>query len=192
MDAQLQVLAEIIEATDRAGIPVWFVGGYGIDALEGRITRPHGDIDIMARDIDLDRLHDAAIVHGFHIDDYEPPHHVMASKDGVHVDCIVWRRLGDGRVAIDTGEKGVFAMPGDALCEEPNGSLCDHPVRSGGYELIYCMKAGFRSYEPGSELREKDRHDLEILCRHIRPERRELLAEGFAPLPRVDGASGQC
>jgi lincosamide nucleotidyltransferase A/C/D/E len=184
LDAQLQVLVDIIEITDREGIAVWFVGGYGIDALEGRITRPHGDIDIMAQDTDLDRLHAAAIANGFRVDDYTPPHHVMASKDGVHVDCIVWRRLGDGRLAIDTGEKGVFAMPGEALCDEPNGVLCGLPVRSGGYELIYCLKAGFRAYAPESELRDKDRHDLEILCRRIPAARREELHGYFVPLAR--------
>jgi lincosamide nucleotidyltransferase A/C/D/E len=182
VDDQLEVLSEIIEVTDRAGIAVWFVGGYGIDALEGRITRPHGDIDIMAEDADLDRLHAAALAGGFHVDDYTPPHHVMASKDGVHVDCIVWRRLEDGRVAIDTGEKGIFAMPPEALCEEPNGALCGRPVRSGGYELIYCLKAGFRAYAPDAELRDKDRQDLEILCRHISPERRQELHAHLVPL----------
>lgn len=41
MNDQLQVLEELITVTESAGVPVWFMGGYGLDALpETRTRRP--------------------------------------------------------------------------------------------------------------------------------------------------------
>ena len=188
--AQLEVLCTIIRATERAGIPVWFIGGYGVDALEGRITRQHGDIDILARAEDAGRLRDAALRNGFSIDDVEPPHHAMVSRGGQHVDCVFWQERDDGLQVIDTGQRGVYVCPEGALPDEPNGTLCGLPVRAAGYELLYCLKAGFSRYAPETELRQKDREDLELLRRHISSERLEALEAHFEPLPGTRRAPG--
>ena len=47
---------EILHAFERAGIPVWIEGGWGIDALLGVQHREHGDLDIV---IDAPRAEDA-------------------------------------------------------------------------------------------------------------------------------------
>ncbi|SEG91207.1 lincosamide nucleotidyltransferase A/C/D/E [Nonomuraea solani] len=39
----------VLEALRRAGCEVWIGGGWGIDALVGRVTRPHGDLDLLHR-----------------------------------------------------------------------------------------------------------------------------------------------
>jgi len=49
MDMQVQILEELITLTEATSIPIWFYGGYALDALEGKSTRPHGDIDFFAR-----------------------------------------------------------------------------------------------------------------------------------------------
>lgn len=49
-------LTDLLSAFDRASIPVWIGGGWGIDALVGNQTREHRDLDIMypiERDDDL-------------------------------------------------------------------------------------------------------------------------------------------
>jgi lincosamide nucleotidyltransferase A/C/D/E len=38
---------EIVERLSAAGIRTWICGGWGIDALLGRRTRPHKDLDIL-------------------------------------------------------------------------------------------------------------------------------------------------
>lgn len=43
---QLDILFEIIGAAHEAGIPLFITGGYGLDALYGKLTRDHRDIDI--------------------------------------------------------------------------------------------------------------------------------------------------
>jgi len=42
-----QDAVRIIERLSAAGIGVWICGGWGIDALLGRGTRPHKDLDIL-------------------------------------------------------------------------------------------------------------------------------------------------
>ncbi|AQZ60789.1 putative aminoglycoside nucleotidyltransferase [[Actinomadura] parvosata subsp. kistnae] len=39
----------VLEALRKAGCAVWVAGGWGIDALVGRVTREHGDLDLLHR-----------------------------------------------------------------------------------------------------------------------------------------------
>ena len=39
--------ADLCRAFDRAGVRCWVVGGWGVDALLGRCTRPHKDLDVL-------------------------------------------------------------------------------------------------------------------------------------------------
>ena len=41
---------EVIDALSEAGVPAWLVGGWGVDALLGTVTRTHGDADVLVRD----------------------------------------------------------------------------------------------------------------------------------------------
>jgi lincosamide nucleotidyltransferase A/C/D/E len=50
-----QVL-EILDRLDAAGVEWWLDGGWGVDALLGRETRPHDDLDFAVRAEDIDRL----------------------------------------------------------------------------------------------------------------------------------------
>jgi lincosamide nucleotidyltransferase A/C/D/E len=41
----------VLDQLDRAGLMVWLDGGWGVDALLGRHSRPHQDLDlVIARD----------------------------------------------------------------------------------------------------------------------------------------------
>ena len=44
--AQLDLLARLLEAAARRELPVWLGGGWAIDARLGRITRAHDDLDL--------------------------------------------------------------------------------------------------------------------------------------------------
>lgn len=54
-DAQLAMIAEITAALSAEGIAHWLFGGWGLDFLAGRITRPHDDIDFFVWDAEFDR-----------------------------------------------------------------------------------------------------------------------------------------
>ncbi|GAA4961717.1 lincosamide nucleotidyltransferase A/C/D/E [Nonomuraea thailandensis] len=40
---------DVLETLGKAGCQVWVAGGWGIDALVGRVTREHGDLDLLHR-----------------------------------------------------------------------------------------------------------------------------------------------
>lgn len=47
---------ELCEALEGASVRYWVIGGWGVDALLGRETRPHKDLDILALVDDLVQL----------------------------------------------------------------------------------------------------------------------------------------
>lgn len=46
-ESQLKVLAEISTISETIGVEFWLRGGWAIDFLLGKITRPHDDIDLV-------------------------------------------------------------------------------------------------------------------------------------------------
>jgi len=56
---------EIIECLAAAGTQVWVCGGWGIDALLGRETRPHKDLDILLHLDDIVRARKLLECDGF-------------------------------------------------------------------------------------------------------------------------------
>lgn len=53
--------AEVYRGLTRAGARCWVVGGWGVDALVGRCTRPHKDLDVLLvlseHEVAWDHLH---------------------------------------------------------------------------------------------------------------------------------------
>ena len=47
---------DLLEKIEQIGIDVWIDGGWGVDALLGRQTRPHNDIDIFVQKKDDQKL----------------------------------------------------------------------------------------------------------------------------------------
>ena len=45
-------LVLVIDSLEAEGMPYWLAGGWGVDALVGRRTRPHKDIDVVIEDFD--------------------------------------------------------------------------------------------------------------------------------------------
>ncbi|WP_445256543.1 nucleotidyltransferase domain-containing protein [Nocardioides aurantiacus] len=44
---ELQDLVDLLDALDDLGAAYWLDGGWGVDALLGDQTRPHGDVDLV-------------------------------------------------------------------------------------------------------------------------------------------------
>ena len=49
-------MAEVLDRFDRAGLWYCIEGGWGVDALLGRQTRDHRDLDLAVRMEDVERL----------------------------------------------------------------------------------------------------------------------------------------
>ncbi|MHA1547625.1 MAG: nucleotidyltransferase domain-containing protein, partial [Alphaproteobacteria bacterium] len=50
------ILLSLYQRLKEEGIKVWIDGGWGVDALLGEQTRPHGDLDLVVQERDLVRL----------------------------------------------------------------------------------------------------------------------------------------
>jgi len=182
MNPRAQILGEVVGLTEAVGIPIWFYGGYALDALEGRPLRAHSDIDFFVRKEEHGRLRDVLIPEGFEITE-RGPHYTKFRKRGQSVECLTYERLEDGALVTDTGETGVFPWPDNSFPDEPNATLVGKPVRVISYEALYVFKAGYQSYDPSQPLRDKDGEDLGIICQRIPPDVRAGLASLFDPLP---------
>ncbi len=51
-----EALSDLCQALENEGIAIWIDGGWAVDALLGKQTRPHSDADLVVEDKDLDRL----------------------------------------------------------------------------------------------------------------------------------------
>ena len=59
---------EIYEKLSTNGIQVWLTGGWGIDALLGRQTRPHKDLDVIMLLDDMLRMRELLSMDGYELD----------------------------------------------------------------------------------------------------------------------------
>lgn len=55
----------LYRALSDAGVRCWVVGGWGVDALIDRQTRPHKDLDVLVLRQDLPQLRKVMVEHGF-------------------------------------------------------------------------------------------------------------------------------
>jgi lincosamide nucleotidyltransferase A/C/D/E len=55
----------LYELLDQNGVRCWVMGGWGVDALLGRVTRVHKDLDLLVRISDLPRYSEIVQSHGF-------------------------------------------------------------------------------------------------------------------------------
>ena len=182
MDRQSRVLEEIVDVTEANDIPIWFYGGYALDALEGKAVRSHGDVDLFVRERDHEKLREILTSSGFAIREKHPKA-TMFEGMGQSVECLTYRQLADGMYVTDAGETGIYPWPDNSFPDEPNAVLMGKPVRVISYEALYVFKAGYQTYDPRQPLRDKDAADLRIICQRIPLEIREKLALLFDPLP---------
>jgi lincosamide nucleotidyltransferase A/C/D/E len=106
----------LYRALEAAGAPVWLIGGWGVDALVGRQTRPHHDVDVLVDVADLERFRLCLINLGFGLEYTwhdevrwirhdtwsspleQPSAFVYGHADGREVDVHVVRQTGDGEL----------------------------------------------------------------------------------------------
>lgn len=153
-------VAQILGDLEEAGVTAWVDGGWGVDALVGRTTRDHADLDLAidrAELADVTRAlesagfrHDAAVEPGL------PARLVMRDERGRQVDVHPLRfdASGDGwqQLSEDGSRWGRYPAGGLAGW----GSVAGRRVR--------CLTAELQvRFHQGYELTDKDRHDLELL-----------------------------
>ena len=144
----------VLEGLDRAGVRVWLEGGWAVDALVGRQTRPHRDLDL---DIDV-RQTDAALealrTLGYRTDGDFRPNRLELTAPGRGLVDLHFLTFDDAGNAVQFGMAGeVYPCPAEAFV---SGSLAGRRVHT----LAAAQQIAWRT---GYEMREVDRHDLALL-----------------------------
>jgi lincosamide nucleotidyltransferase A/C/D/E len=152
----------VLDCLERNGITAWVDGGWGIDALVGRATRRHEDLDLVVAQDDqaaargalagLGFEHDASVEPGL------PARLVLVASGGRHVDLhpVVFDERGNGWQPLGGGAYGIYPAEGLTGTGEVNG----RPVRCLTPELQLRHHLG---YPPDDD----DRHDLRLLADHF-------------------------
>jgi lincosamide nucleotidyltransferase A/C/D/E len=144
-------VVELCRRLEGLGIEIWLDGGWGVDALLGRQTRPHDDLDIVVEQRALARLRGLLEADGFRDaprDDTRPWNFVLGHPDGRLVDfhVVVFDRDGNG-----VSGPGVFP----ASSFGARGTIEGHTVR--------CLTVEHQLARSGYPLRDKDVADLAAL-----------------------------
>jgi len=150
------------------GIQIWLTGGWGIDALLGKETRPHKDLDALLLLNDMVRMNKILSTAGYKLRDLWSENKwtidsqgkrtatafVLQDGEGHEFDAHAIRldNQGNGVPAWEEVEGFLFSKAGLA----GNGMIAGFPIRCITPEMqIYC--------HTGYELPEKQLRDLELL-----------------------------
>jgi lincosamide nucleotidyltransferase A/C/D/E len=149
-------IVELYRALDQAGVAIWIDGGWAVDAVVGRQTRSHNDLDIAVEARVLARLQQFLAERGY----LQMPSD-DASQWSFVVDDGGGRKI-DVHVVVLDEHGGVWADPIDGIAY-PAGSLTGEGIIAGA--TVRCVSAEFllqfkTSYPP----RAIDRQDVAYLC----------------------------
>lgn len=169
MDAA--AVAALYRELENAGIRIWLMGGWGVDALLGRETREHHDLDLLVEAADLERLRLELAERGFRFAYIwweevwwvrdgawrspleEPTAFVYRNAAGREIDVHTVRTTADGEVELLWNAPYAFTHEGLA----GTGTVGGHPVRCLSVELQ-------RRAHTGYELPAHHARDLELLA----------------------------
>jgi lincosamide nucleotidyltransferase A/C/D/E len=139
------------------GIRIWIDGGWGVDALLDRQTRPHKDLDIVLEDEHLVRFERFLVSRGYQRTKREierPFNFVLADRGGREIDVHV--------ISLDQNGNGIYGLPENGLMYPADsltgtGTINGCPVR--------CITPQWMvKFHSGYELSEKDYQDVSAIC----------------------------
>jgi len=136
------------------GVQAWLDGGWGVDALLGRITRPHNDLDLV---LALDALTVAVEVlvrNGFGIEEEELGRVVLEHADHGRVDL--------HPVTFDPHGNAVQVQPAESPLVYPHAGFVSGWILG---RAVACIAADVQVYARlGYDRSEKHRQDVVALC----------------------------
>lgn len=153
---------EVLDHLEAAGIPVWLDGGWGVDALVGRQSRPHDDLDLVIPREQLSRAQELLTQLGFqhaaNITPGLPARLVLRAPNDRQIDFhpVVFDSAGNGQQELGDGTWGTY--PAGGLIG--SGQVAGRGVRCITAELQLRHHLG---YEPGAD----DRQDMRLLSEHF-------------------------
>lgn len=155
-----ETVADIFSGLERAGIRIWVDGGWCVDALLGRQTRPHSDLDIALAASDAPALRLWLSGRGFapRLDPASPDwNFVCEAAGGDRIDVHAFVMDGQGDCFLGPPELGQVYPAGSLLGE---GRIAGVAVRCVTAPCMIRFKTSF-------EQREIDRTDVQALRAHL-------------------------
>ena len=151
------------------GITIWVDGGWGVDALLGKQTRAHKDLDIAVQQKDVAKLREILQGRGYkdiRLAEARPWNFVLGDASGREVDFHVIVIDENGNGLYGPSEKGEM-YPAEAL--GGTGSIAGRSVR--------CISPQWSvRFHSGYKLMEKDFRDVSALCEKFGIELPEVFA----------------
>jgi len=152
-----QEVIDFYNMMGRCGIPVWIDGGWGVDALLGRQTGPHKDLDIAIQQQHVQKLRDLLEEQGYKevkLEDAQPHNFVLGDDRGREIDVHV--------VVLDDNGNGIYGPP-------QNGEMYPAAALTGVGQIggcpVRCISPEWAmNFHSGYDLKEKDYHDVAALC----------------------------
>jgi lincosamide nucleotidyltransferase A/C/D/E len=140
-----------------SGVTVWIDGGWGVDALLGKQTRTHKDLDIAVEQKDAAKLRELLETQGYReikLETARPHNYVLGDGNGHEIDVHVIVLDADGNGIYGPVENGEI-YPADSLTG--TGTIAGHHVRCISPEWVVRFHSGY-------ELQPKDFDDVSALC----------------------------
>jgi lincosamide nucleotidyltransferase A/C/D/E len=145
---------DLLKKAENIGVNVWITGGWGVDALVGRQTRPHNDIDIF-----IEKKDAAAFIEMLCSNGYRETKMEYTTDDHT-----VWRDDGNRTIdlhLLEFTEAGMLRFENEIYPSE----LFNGKGAIGGI-TVRCLTAEAQlQYHQGYEHREEDVHDVLLLCK---------------------------
>jgi lincosamide nucleotidyltransferase A/C/D/E len=142
----------VLGVLSAVGVDVWVGGGWGVDALVGRETRPHRDLDLMHRVEQEPTMVAALAAAGFAATlDWRPVRFVVTGPARLEIDLHPLTFAADGSAVQASFEA-------DRPFEYP--ARCFVTGRIGG-SIVNCLSAEQQvCFHQGYEPKDHDRHDM--------------------------------
>jgi lincosamide nucleotidyltransferase A/C/D/E len=145
---------DLLQKVKHIGIEIWIAGGWGVDALIGQQTRPHDDIDIFLQKKDSTLFTEMLISNGYReikVEFNSKDNPVWCDSENHIIDIHLFEFVDAGNFRYDN-----VIYPSEIL--NGKGTIGGITVR--------CMSAKAQvQYHQGYEQKEKDRHDVLLLCK---------------------------
>ena len=156
IETPASTVRELVDWLHQTSIRVWLDGGWGVDALLGRETRAHHDVDIIVSVGDVPKLLEVCRDQGFTFRDGSAPHaFVLADESGHEIDVHTVAFSSDGSAVhqMDTGENWIFSAE----------SFTGLGVIEGLSVSCLSVQAQVRCHAQGYTPTEKDLRDMDLL-----------------------------
>jgi lincosamide nucleotidyltransferase A/C/D/E len=152
---EAQEVVDLVDVLEQAGIAAWLDGGWGVDALLRRQTRPHDDLDLIVELALVPLLQQLLAERGYLLQGGGAPKSFeLVDPAGRQVDVhpVVFDEDGDGIYRMENDEDWAYPAAGF----EGSGSVLGRSVRCLTPEVQVLCHAGY-------ELDGDDLHDLAAL-----------------------------